>query len=46
MELQAEAEKVRDPGILDPRKDLHLAESFWTYPLHRELPFTNIQNGI
>ena len=38
--------KVRDPGILDARKDLHLAESFWGFPLRGELPSTNIQYKI
>ena len=33
----AEAEKVRDPGILDPRKDFHLAESFLAFLMHGEL---------
>ena len=39
--IPSEAEKVRDPGILDPRKDLYLTESFWHFPLRRELPLTN-----
>ena len=40
----AEAEKVRDPGILDPRKDLHLAESFGIFLPCRKLPVIYIYN--
>ena len=37
---------MRDPGILDARKDLHLAESLGFFSLHGELPSTNIQYKI
>ena len=41
-----EVEKVRDPGILDPRKDLYLTESIWPFPLGRELPLTKMRYGL
>ena len=38
-----EVEKVRDPRILDPRKDFHFAESFGTFPPCCEMHITYIQ---